>query len=487
MTAITDKDVLQNITGLTADSRNVAKGFLFAAFPGNLTDGRLFISQAIEEGARYILAPTGTILSEDDSEKALLIEDENPRLRFALLAAAFYPEQPTCICAVTGTSGKTSTANFTAQLWNLRGQKAASLGTLGILTPDGKAEAGLTTMASEDLFRTLSKLKTTQNIDHIAMEASSIGIEQYRMHGVRVRAAAFTNLSRDHLDYHKDMEDYFSCKMRLFTELLDKDGTAVICTDDEWGARLYKYLCENFTGCVWSYGYNGQDIRLNKQILHANGQTLNIHAFGKDYDLDLPLAGSFQGVNALAALGLILGACEKSQTEDIIALLPQLTSVPGRMEGITGHPKGAGIIIDYAHKPGALKTVLETLRPHVKGRLICLFGCGGNRDKGKRPEMGAIAAKYSDYVIVTDDNPRHEDPTQIRSDIIAGLPDGCAYEDIPDRAAAILAAITSLEDGDVLIIAGKGHEQGQTIAGVTHPFDDRTESRRVIEMLKTGA
>lgn len=487
MTNITNAEILQNIKGLTADSRNVEKGFLFAAFPGNVTDGRLFITQAIEDGASYILAPIGTILSEDDAEKVTLVEDENPRLRFALLAAAFYPEQPACISAVTGTSGKTSTANFTSQLWNLLGQKAASLGTLGIVTPDGNAEASLTTMASEDLFRTLSKLKKEQDIDHIAMEASSIGIEQYRMHGVNVKSAAFTNLSRDHLDYHGDMEEYFACKVRLFTELLDENGTAVICIDDMWGKRLYDLLSANFKGRVWTYGTEGRDIRLSSQTLHTNGQTLEIHAFGEEYKVDLPLAGAFQGLNVLAALGLILGANPELKVADIIALLPQLKAVPGRMEAITGHPKGAGVIVDYAHKPGAVEAVLETLRPHVKGRLICLFGCGGNRDKGKRPEMGAIAARLSDSVIVTDDNPRHEDASQIRKDIIQGIPEGTSFEEVPDRAAAILAAVTSLEDGDVLVIAGKGHEQGQTIAGVTHPFDDREEARRVITMLNAGA
>lgn len=479
----TNAQIINEIKGLTADSRNIEDGYLFAAFPGTTTDGRLFIPQAIEAGATYILAPKGTILNEDDAERVTLIEDDNPRLRFALLAEAFYKRKPEHVVAVTGTSGKTSTANFTSQLWTLLGHRAASLGTLGVLTPEGQSNAGLTTMAAEDLFATMADLKDN-NINHVAMEASSIGIDQYRMHGLPIASAAFTNLSRDHLDYHKDMDEYFECKARLFTELLDQqNGTATICVDDEWGETLYNRLKNDFKGQLWSYGYKGHDFKIISQKAHARGQLLNVEIFGKPHEIDLPLAGLFQGLNVIAAMALALGADQTLTSEKVIPLLPKLTSVSGRMESITGHPKGAGVIVDYAHKPGALEAVLTTLADHVEGKLICLFGCGGNRDKGKRPEMAAIAAKFSDHVIITDDNPRHEDPTQIRNDIVDGLPKGTSFENIGDRTVAIRSAVSSLEDGDVLVIAGKGHEQGQTISGVTHPFDDRDEARKSIKIL----
>ena len=483
-------EIIKNISGLTADSRNIEQGYLFAAFSGSATDGRLFISQAIEAGATYILAQTGTILSQDDADKAILIEDDNPRLCFAMMASKFYPNRPEVISAVTGTSGKTSTANFTAQLWNALGHKAASLGTLGVLTPDGQSNANLTTMASEDLFRTLSDLDKKE-IDHVVMEASSIGLEQYRLYGVEVASAAFTNLSRDHLDYHADMDDYFTCKMQLFTDLLKEGGTATICMDDEWGVRLFDMLAtmekafedtanEAVKNTLWTYGKNGEDIKLLSQTPHTNGQIIHARIFGQEVKIDLPLAGLFQGLNVLAAIGIVMGANRDLKLDELLPHVAKLKSVPGRMESIVGHPKNAGVIVDYAHKPGALEAVLKTLQPHVQGKLVCLFGCGGNRDSGKRPEMGAIAAKFSDHVIVTDDNPRHEDPSKIRADVMAGIPQGHSVQNIADRAVAIRSAVSTLEDGDVLVIAGKGHEVGQTIAGVTHPFDDCAQARDAI-------
>jgi len=464
------------IRGLTADSRTVEPGFLFAALPGTRADGRAFIDEAVARGAVAVLAPAGTARPANN-ERVALIEDENPRRRLALMAARFYERQPRTIAAVTGTSGKTSVAAFTRQLWTLLGHRAASIGTLGIVTPEETRYGSLTTPDPVLLHRDLAMLERS-GIDHLAIEASSHGLAQYRLDGLRLSAAAFTNLSRDHLDYHPTMADYFKAKRRLFCSLLPAGGTAVLNADAPEYETL-KDLCRACAHRILTYGRNGSDLRLIGQVPHGSGQSLTVAtADGREWRLAFPVAGTFQAMNLLAAIGLVMA--EGVPAERLMVLVEQLAGVPGRMELVAHHANGAPVYVDYAHKPQALDTVLTALKPHVAGRLIVVFGCGGDRDRGKRPEMGAIAARLADIAIVTDDNPRSEDPAAIRAEIMAACPGGI---EIGDRRQAIRSAIESLQPADVLVIAGKGHETGQTIAGVTHPFDDAAVARDAVAAL----
>ncbi len=464
-----------DIRGLTADSRAVERGFLFAALPGTKVDGRNFIDQAITRGAAAILAPTGTALGRCPRGVAL-VTDDNPRRALALIAARFHGAQPRTIAAVTGTSGKTSTAEFTRQLWAALGIRAASLGTLGIVTPERATYGALTTPDPIELHRTLAGL-AGEGIDHLAMEASSHGLDQFRLDGVKVAAAAFTNLSRDHLDYHGTVESYLAAKLRLFEALLVPGGGAVINADaDEFdtvaasararGARLV------------SFGRQGKELRLVGQELVGDGQRLTVELFGRRAEIMFPVAGGFQAMNALAALGLVIAT--GADPAAAFAALGHLAGVHGRIELVAHHPNGAPIFVDYAHKPGALEMVLRTLRPHTKGSLVVVFGCGGDRDRGKRPMMGEIATRLADRVVVTDDNPRSEASAAIRAEIMAAAP---GATEIGDRAKAIESAIAGLGPDDLLVIAGKGHETGQTIAGVTHPFDDSAVARDIAARL----
>jgi UDP-N-acetylmuramoyl-L-alanyl-D-glutamate--2,6-diaminopimelate ligase len=466
------------ICGMTADSRAVERGFLFAALPGTKVDGRNFIDQAITRGATAILAPAGTALRSCPRGVALLTA-ENPRRALALMAARFHGKQPRTIAAITGTSGKTSTAEFTRQLWAALGIPAASLGTLGIITPGRATYGALTTPDPIELHRTLGQL-AGEGIDHLAMEASSHGLDQFRLDGVRVGAAAFTNLSRDHLDYHGTVEAYLGAKLRLFEELLAPGSAAVVNADapefDEIARR-----CRARGHRVIAFGRNGAELRLVGQEFTAHGQRLTVELFGKRREALFPVAGGFQAMNALAALGLVIAT--GSEPEAAFAAISSLKGVHGRLELVARHPNGAPVFVDYAHKPGALEVVLETLRPHAKGALVVVFGCGGDRDRGKRPMMGEIATRLADRVIVTDDNPRSEDPAAIRREILAAAP-GAA--EIGDRAEAIGAAIRGLGPDDLVVIAGKGHETGQTIAGVAHSFDDSEVARRVAAQLASG-
>jgi UDP-N-acetylmuramoyl-L-alanyl-D-glutamate--2,6-diaminopimelate ligase len=465
------------IRGLTADSRAVEPGFLFAALPGARADGRDFIDDAVARGAVAVLAPAGTATPTGRNPVAL-IEDENPRRRLALMAARFYEHQPRTIAAVTGTSGKTSVAAFTRQLWTLLGHRAASVGTLGIVTEEKTQYGSLTTPDPVLLHRDLAALAQS-GIDHLVIEASSHGLEQYRLDGLRVSAAAFTNLSRDHLDYHPTMAAYFKAKRRLFCSMLPAGGTAVLNADaPEFGTL--NDLCRACAHRVVSYGRNGHDLKLLGQVPHGSGQRLTVAtADGKEWRLAFPVAGTFQAMNLLAALGLVM--TEGVTADRLFPLVEKLDGVPGRMDLVAHHPDGAPIYVDYAHKPHALETVLAALRPHVAGRLVVVFGCGGDRDRGKRPEMGAIAARLADLAIVTDDNPRSEDPAAIRAEILAACPGGI---EIGDRGEAIRTAIARLAADDVLVIAGKGHETGQTIGGETHPFDDSEMARRIVADLQ---
>lgn len=464
------------VLGLTPDSRQAGPGFVFAAIPGTARDGRDFIPDVLAKGAVGILSVPGTRLPE--GAKAALIAVDNPRLALAQAAARLFPRQPEIIAAVTGTSGKTSVATFTRQIWAHLGKRAASIGTIGAIGSKGERldqGAALTTPDSVSLHRFLDRL-AGEGIECVAFEASSHGLDQYRLDGVRLKAAAFTNLSRDHLDYHPTEEDYFQAKMRLFTQLLPAGGIAVINTDTPHGERAAE-LAAAAGRKVWRVGQSGWEIRFNHIDLHASGQNLDVEILGQRYQFSLPLAGVFQAWNAALAAGLVL-ACggDAAKTVDALTLME---GTPGRLEFV-GQVRGASVYVDYAHKPDALKTVLEAIRPHTAGRLHVVVGCGGDRDKGKRPIMGRIAAELADRVIVTDDNPRSEEAATIRREVMAGIPKGAVASEIGDRRAAIAAAVAELDTGDTLIIAGKGHESGQIIGDKVIPFDDRDVAREIL-------
>jgi len=455
------------IRGIAVDSRAVGPGFLFAALPGLATDGRRFIADAAARGAVAVLAPEGTDLPE--GVELALLTDPNPRRRLALLAAAFHAPQPERVAAVTGTNGKTSTADFARQLWADAGLPAASLGTLGIRAPGFERKGTLTTPDPVVLHAALADL-ARQGVVRVALEASSHGLDQFRLDGIRIGTAAFTNLTRDHLDYHADMAAYRAAKFRLFAEVMAPGGTAVLNADSAEFAELAA-ICRGRGHRVVGYGHAGAEIRLLRQDLHADGQRLALAVDGREWSVDLELAGAFQAMNALAALGLVLA--DGIPADRAVPALARLAGVPGRMQRVAGLAGGAAVYVDFAHTPDALTTVLEALRRHTAGRLVCVFGCGGDRDPGKRPEMGAAVGRAADRVVVTDDNPRGEDPAAIRAPAVAAARLVAAdVVEIGDRRRAIFAAVAGLGPGDVLVIAGKGHESGQTVGGVTLPFDD---------------
>jgi UDP-N-acetylmuramoyl-L-alanyl-D-glutamate--2,6-diaminopimelate ligase len=463
------------ILGLTADSRQVRPGFLFAALPGSKTDGRSFIADAAARGAVAVLAPHNTLLPAGLARLPLR-SDDNPRRRLALAAARFAGRQPRTVVAVTGTNGKTSVAEFTRQLWAGLGEKAASLGTLGVVAPEGRRPGALTTLDPVALHAALAEL-AAGGVDHAALEASSHGLDQFRLDGLTLAAAAFTNLSRDHLDYHGTMERYLAAKARLFEALLPAGAAAVLNADAEPFATLAA-ACRARGIRVLSYGRSGIDLRLEALRPAAGGQHLTVTLLGERHDVDFPVAGAFQAHNLLAALGLVIAT--GAPVGRAAAAVAGLAGVPGRIELAARAANGAAIYVDYAHTPDALATVLGALRPHTTGCLSVVFGCGGDRDRGKRPDMGEVAARLADRVIVTDDNPRGEPPATIRAAILASCP---GATEIGDRRAAIRAAIAALAPDDLLVIAGKGHESGQTIAGVTHPFDDREVARTIVAEL----
>lgn len=472
----TPRDI--DIRGVTADSRQVRPGYLFAALPGSKTNGAKFVDDAVMHGAVAVIGEKGTQVPADGN--TILITVGNARKSLSEIATKFYERQPDIITAVTGTSGKTSTVYFTQQLWTLMGiEMCASLGTLGVRAPGISTYGSLTTPDTVALHAALADLAAA-GITHLAMEASSHGLDQYRLDGVHVTAAAYTNLSRDHLDYHQTMDDYFTAKARLFSDVLERQGRAVLNADDEYYERIAK-IAKDSGHRIISYGEMGEDIRLLKRALQPAGQDVSVSVFGRQYDLTLPLVGQFQVMNALCALGLVLAGDGDADT--VVPLLSKLEGVPGRLQLVSGHPEGAAVYVDYAHKPAAIEAVLNALRPHTDGRLVCLFGCGGNRDIGKRPIMGRIASGLADLVIVTDDNPRDENPKHIRAAVLEGASDAM---EIGDRREAIRWAIDDLKKGDVLVIAGKGHEQGQIIGDRVEPFDDVKEARKAIEIMKAG-
>jgi len=461
------------ITGLTADSRQVGQGYLFAALNGSQARGADFIPEALKNGAAAILAPPGTELGTKAPPHAVLITDENPRRRFAKMAARFFSHQPKTIAAVTGTNGKTSTATFLRELWRGKGNKAASIGGLGVEGDGPISEASLTTPDPVTLHRTLMTLAEAE-VEHCVLEASSHGLDQYRLDGVRVNASAFLNLTRDHLDYHDNNESYFAAKERLFTDVMAPGGAAVLNAETPQFVRLEK-ICRARGHRILTFARKDGDIYLHSREDEEFGQRITLKLLGKSYDLFIPLPGAFQVENIMAAAGLAIAT---GMAEDAVADgLPHLSSVRGRLELAARVPSGTPIYVDYAHTPDALAAALAGLRPNVKGRLIVLFGCGGNRDAGKRPQMGEIAADFADLVFVTDDNPRNEDPASIRREIIAACPDAV---EVAGRSEAIAAAIAELRNDDALLIAGKGHEQGQILGEHTIPFDDGQVARRAI-------
>lgn len=464
------------ITGLTADSRKVGPGMLFAALPGAKMDGRAFIADALSRGAAAILAPQDT---DADTGAVPLVTAADPRQAFALAAAAFYGRQPETMAAVTGTNGKTSTANFTRQIWSILGHRSAALGTLGIIADGWPHQGSLTTPDPVDLHKALAALAES-GINHVCMEASSHGLDQHRLDGVRLKAAAFTNLTRDHLDYHHDMEAYGAAKLRLFTEVLPADGLMVINADCDFAPRL-RAVAARRGQKVLSYGRTGFDLRLLSTTPEPHGQELELEVMGRHVTIHLPLAGTFQADNALAALGLAI-ACGADATV-ATAALEKLEGVPGRLQKVAETTTGAPVYVDYAHTPDALETVLHALRPHAEDRLILVFGCGGDRDPGKRPQMGAIAECQADVSIVTDDNPRGEDAALIRKAILAACPGAI---EIADRAEAIRHAIAMAKAEDVVVLAGKGHESGQIVKGTVLPFDDADEARKAVALQQEG-
>ena len=453
------------IAGVTADSRKVRPGFLFVALPGAKADGRSFIPSALEAGAAAVLAP--------DDVAGLPVPVAHAwdvRRAYALAARAFHGRQPGTCVAVTVTNGKTSVAVFCRQIFERLGHRSASMGTLGVRAGDEQlTPPGLTTPDAADVSRLLAEL-ADRGVTHLALEASSHGIDQRRLDGVELTAAGFTNLSQDHLDYHGTMGAYRAAKLRLFETLLPRGGTAVLNADSD----AYDAFAAAAVGCgqtVLAVGEAGRGLRLLGRLLAPDGQRLQLEIEGRVLDLRLPLAGAFQASNALIAAGLCIAAGEDA--EAVLAALEHIEGAPGRLQRVGSSRQGGEAYVDYAHTPDGLQTVLQALRPHARGRLIVVFGAGGDRDRGKRPLMGAAAASLADVAIVTDDNPRSEDPAAIRAAILAAA---SGAREIGDRRQAIGAACAMLRDGDVLVVAGKGHEQGQIVGAAVHPFDDVAET-----------
>jgi UDP-N-acetylmuramoyl-L-alanyl-D-glutamate--2,6-diaminopimelate ligase len=459
--AIDARQAAIDIAGLAADSRKVKSGFLFIAIAGAKADGAHFAKQAVTAGAVAVAAeqrPQGL------PPAVAFIQVKNARRALAVAAAKFYPRQPQTIAAVTGTSGKTSVAAFTRQIWSTLGFQSASIGTVGIVSPKGERYGSLTTPDPVDLHHTLDQL-AGEGVTHLALEASSHGLDQRRLDGVRIAAGGFTNLSRDHLDYHPTIEAYLAAKLRLFEDLIVDGGTAVVGIDDCYAGQVVDAARKRRLK-IMTVGEQGEDIKLAGGSIEGFAQVIDIVHGGRRYKVKLPLVGAFQVQNAVLAAGLAIATgAEPART---FAALEHLTGAKGRLE-LVGNRNGAPIFIDYAHKPDALKKALASLRPYAKGKLTVVFGAGGDRDSGKRPIMGRVAVEGADKVIVTDDNPRSESPVAIRAAILADAP-GAA--EIGDRAEAIRKAIADLKSGDVLLIAGKGHETGQIVGDRVLPFSD---------------
>jgi len=465
------------ITGLTADSRKVRPGFLFAAFKGASVDGTKFAPDAAAAGAIAILCADDAVeaVRAACSDKVVVIGAAEPRRAFAKMAARFFGSQPDTIVAVTGTAGKTSVAHFARQIFQAAGHPAASLGTLGIVKPGGESYGGLTTPDPVFLHEQLAALEN-EGVNHAAMEASSHGLDQYRLDGVRLTAAAFTNLGRDHMDYHPTIEDYLRAKLRLFAELLPAGGTVVVDPGEKYADRVLAVAAERGLP-VLSVGETGKDLKLTGLKPSGAGQELTLQTARGEYRVTLPLIGRFQVSNALIAAGLAMAS--GLDTGAVMRALENLKGAPGRLElaGRTG--QGGLVFVDYAHKPDALDNALAALKPFAEGKLSVIVGAGGDRDPGKRELMGAAAARHADLVIVTDDNPRSEDPATIRKAVLSGAPEAV---EIGDRYEAIAEGVRRLRQGDILCVAGKGHETGQIVGDTVIPFSDHDAVKRAISL-----
>jgi UDP-N-acetylmuramoyl-L-alanyl-D-glutamate--2,6-diaminopimelate ligase len=453
------------VTGFAIDHRKVTRGNVFGAFCGSVFDGEDFIGSAIERGAVAVVArPTAKV------EGAVHLADERPRRLFARLAAKFYGPYPETVVAVTGTNGKTSTVEMTRQIWRMLGHRSASIGTLGVTTSDEQVKTGLTTPDIVTFLNNVSGLKR-MGISHLAYEASSHGLDQYRAEGVELAAAAFTNFSRDHLDYHSSMESYFEAKMRLFDEVIEPGKIAVVWTDDSMSEQVLER--SRSRGCkLMTVGRKGETIALIEQVPTPLGQTLVLEHGGARYRLALPLIGAYQASNVITAAALVLAT--GGQWRDVFAAMGRVAPVRGRLERAVISRAGAPVYVDYAHTPDALEAAILALKPHVEGKLVTVFGAGGDRDPGKRKPMGEVAARLSDAVIVTDDNPRGEDPAKIRADIMAGAPGAV---EVAGRRDAIARALEMAGAGDIVLLAGKGHETGQIVGTEVLPFDDALVAR----------
>ena len=451
----------QSVTGFAIDHRKIAPGNIFGAFRGAKFNGEDFIEAAISAGAIAIVAhPDAQV------EGAVHIVDDEPRRLFAQMAARYFTPTPTHVAAVTGTNGKTSIAELTRQLWRMDGFNSASIGTLGVTTADEQVKTGLTTPDIVTFLSNMSGL-AREGVSHAIFEASSHGLSQYRTEGLPVNIGAFTNLSRDHLDYHGDMDSYFEAKMRLFDEVVSSDGTAVIWADDDpWSGKAIQRAMDRGLE-LFTVGEKGATLQLVSQTPTHLGQVLMVKAQGNTHRISLPLIGAYQAANILCAAAIVLAT--GGQLENIFDHMQRVQPVRGRMERAVITRAGAPVYVDYAHTPDALRAAIEALRPHVTGQLITIFGAGGDRDKGKRPEMGKIAVAKSDHVIVTDDNPRSEDPAVIRAEIMVGA---TGAEEVADRRVAIARAIELAGPQDIILLAGKGHEQGQIVGDRVIPFDD---------------
>jgi len=457
---LADVDSDGDVTGFAIDHRKVERGSVFGAFKGAVFNGEDFIDEAVGRGAVAVVA-------RDEVEKPAvpLLADPEPRRLFAELAAKFYAPFPDTVAAVTGTNGKTSTVEMTRQIWRMSGHRSASIGTLGVTTSDDQVSTGLTTPDIVTFLNNMAGLKR-MGISHVAYEASSHGLDQHRAEGIPLAAAAFTNFSRDHLDYHETMDAYFEAKMRLFEALLPPGRPAVIWTDDPRSTEVAERALKRGHQVI-TVGRRGETIRLVEQNPTALGQTLVLEHGGKSHRLSLPLIGAYQAANVLTAAGLVLATGGK--WDATFAAMARVAPVRGRLERAVISRTGVPVYIDYAHTADALEAAIAALRPHVDGRLITVFGAGGDRDQGKRPDMGRVATELSDVVIVTDDNPRGEDPATIRAAVMAGAP---GATEVGGRREAIAEAIRIAREGDIVLVAGKGHETGQIVGDKVLPFDD---------------
>jgi len=466
----------RRVNGLAFDSRKVTAGDAFVALVGAKADGARFITDAVQRGAVAIVA--GGPRPADLPDAVAYAQVEDPRLALALAAARVHQGQPGTVVAVTGTSGKSSVAEFTRQIFMALGRKAASVGTIGIVTEDGADYGSLTTPDPLSLHASLDRL-AGEGVTHLAMEASSHGLDQRRLDGVRLKAGAFLNLGRDHLDYHPSVEDYLSAKLRLW-ELLPARAPIVINRDEPYADKA-EAAARAGGHPVIGIGRGGDRLKLLAVAREGFSQRLTVEVEGTKLEVMLPLVGDFMAGNALVAAGLAIATGEDAASS--VRAIAGLQGVPGRLERVGEH-NGGLVVVDYAHKPDALAAVLKTLRPYASGRLICVFGCGGDRDRGKRPLMGKIAAYGADVAIVTDDNPRSENPAAIRAEVLAVAPD--RLREIGDRGEAIAAGVAMLQPGDVLVVAGKGHESGQIVGDRTLPFSDHDVVREAIAALAGG-